>query len=263
MSRWPSDVEAQRAWVQSAAQEGDLERLALAHARVGPLEAFWVRQAPHSVAPSLLRCVARGHALPTLQQADGQSFEASASTFLSRLAALGVDLNARDGSEGQALLHDLARSSTPVLVRALLAAGADPKLRDAHGRTPLEWVMETQWSADEVGKRQALVDAGARLTRSPNSKEEPLLFGWLARPDVKAMLISTLTPCHHGDWTQPWGTHQESPVDRLKWWVQRSSGKRLEGVWAAWQALEAQHAQEALSGATGPAPSARSPGIRL
>lgn len=97
------------------------------------------------------------------------------------LVDMGVDINIQDES-GKTVLHDLADSYDELRMRIMLALGADPTLRDNHGRTPIDLTyndnirmallihgsplpshdVRTRWAAgnhDLQLKRAAIVDA--------------------------------------------------------------------------------------------------------
>jgi ankyrin repeat protein len=72
--------------------------------------------------------------------------QARTAAAVSLLAELGFDVNARAG--GKTALHDAAWDGDTSLIRALLAAGADPRLRDdAHHGTALDWANHAHQSA--------------------------------------------------------------------------------------------------------------------
>lgn len=67
------------------------------------------------------------------------------------LLAAGVNINEQD-SEGKTSLMKAARYDTnPLIINLLLSAGADPRIRDHHGRTAI----------DEIGPRRALRNSNA------------------------------------------------------------------------------------------------------
>jgi hypothetical protein len=58
---------------------------------------------------------------------------------IDQLVAAGTPVDAVDEEFGRQALRIAARNGRPASVLRLLAHGADPNLRDEHGRTPLDW----------------------------------------------------------------------------------------------------------------------------
>lgn len=86
----------------------------------------------------------------------------TARSMLDHLIRNGVDVNAVDSATGSGLtaLHAAALREHEQAVELLLAAGADPSVEDAQGRTPLEFIDELreQGSDKEFGEIIALLE---------------------------------------------------------------------------------------------------------
>ncbi len=125
-----------------AADHGFADRLELLARHGLSLESAWAAHQPNRVAeraPSPLPVIHRA-ATPAAVRA---------------AVAEGADVNARH--DGRTALHQAAFMGDAELVTALLAAGADPQVRDdAHGTTALGWA---QWARQDA-VTELLADAG-------------------------------------------------------------------------------------------------------
>ena len=105
------------------------------------------------------------------------------------LVAAGADPDARCPETGQAPLHRRACRALPAPIAALLDAGADVAARDVQGRTPLHHVTLGHCRGDVVRSVGLLIEAGADPDTLDDSGETVLD---LARQRRDAVTVSAL-----------------------------------------------------------------------
>ena len=91
----------------------------------------------------------------------------------------GADVNGR-GPDDRVPLHYAVRWGTTAQVAALLDAGADPNLANAHGNSPLHWAASRWGNADKV---RLLLGAGANVNAAASDGAPPLAYA-MNQPDV-------------------------------------------------------------------------------
>ena len=96
-------------------------------------------------------------------------------TDISRCLKAGADPNSRNILNGETPLHAAAAfSKTPVVVKALLDAGANPNARNVHAATPLHAAAVLSKNPSVVA---VLVKAGAKVTARNDFGKTPLTHG--------------------------------------------------------------------------------------
>lgn len=102
----------------------------------------------------------------------------------------GVQVFPRREFQGYTLLHMAAYYNDNPLMRELIAAGADPNLRDRVGNTPLHYTVrgEAFDSANYLASIQSLIDAGVNIN-AVNDRRESALFLSTGRFDLDLNLI--------------------------------------------------------------------------
>ena len=129
---------------------------------------------------------------------------------VARCLLLDTDPNTKD-QDGQTLLHVTARvSKTPMVVKALLDAGANPNVQNEYGQTPLHLASQLNSNPMVV---KTLLNAGADLTARDNGGRTPL--HWAASHGKTPAVVKTLldagadlngrdknggTPLHQATW---------------------------------------------------------------
>jgi len=93
----------------------------------------------------------------------------SMSVLVEALLDHGWDIN--EGTDGRTLMHHDANHGHGAKVRILLAHGADPKIKDADGRTPLHLIAARGVGLETI---RALVDAGADVNACDDGGNTPL-----------------------------------------------------------------------------------------
>ena len=101
------------------------------------------------------------------------------------LLAAGADAKVPD-NEGRTPLHWASTNENPAVIEALLAAGADPRVRDSSGATPLRWAIRHE----NVAAIEALLAAGA----DPEVLDEYALtpLQWAAKESENPAVIDVL-----------------------------------------------------------------------
>ncbi len=95
-----------------------------------------------------------------------------------------LELDARTNVGRATALHRAAYSVTPAFVRMLLAAGADPTIRDHQGKTPLDWARQRQQWEAEHGDEEEMEPAASRVA---------LLEAAMAEPERPRLLLRART----------------------------------------------------------------------
>ncbi len=107
---------------------------------------------------------------------------------LSKMDALlagGADVNEQDRAGARTALHWAAKGGNKVALEKLIAAKADPNLKDRQGRTAIWGAVET--NAELV---RYLVDNGADINIRDQINSTPLLWAaGFGRPDTVALLL--------------------------------------------------------------------------
>jgi len=95
---------------------------------------------------------------------------------VAELLIRGGNLNATN-DQGLAALHVSAASHQAAAITALLAAGADPNIKDNQGRTAAHLLLTEKWPWEGVvATLSALVKGGANLSVSDNNGKTPLHY---------------------------------------------------------------------------------------
>jgi len=162
-------------WELVRAHHGDMARLLL---EKGASTAPWPGADPE-IGPELIQAAAIGRE-PWL---------------IERLAAKGADVNLRNAHGASLLALAIENesmdpgpeSNSATTTKALLALGADPRLPDERGTTPLHWAAHNS----KLAEMELLIAAGAPLEAQTVEKATPLseAVEW-CRDDAVAILLS-------------------------------------------------------------------------
>ncbi|BDI28665.1 hypothetical protein CCAX7_007160 [Capsulimonas corticalis] len=107
------------------------------------------------------------------------------------LVECGLPVNESEKTDGMLLGQAML---FPSLVRALLAHGADPNIRDASGCTALHWLGRRK----PLETTQLLLDAGAAVDVKDDQGWTPLMRAiWCGKPDHVRLLLDHGADIHH------------------------------------------------------------------
>jgi ankyrin repeat protein len=115
------------------------------------------------------------------------------------LRAHPADINYRYDSTfvngGQSLLHYACERGDPAIVEFLLQSGADPNLKDNHGKTPIYSLLSNNANEQRLQCLDLLLNAGADLHSQDDQSEDPLFrAAQMHSPEYVSQLIAAGAP---------------------------------------------------------------------
>jgi ankyrin repeat protein len=106
---------------------------------------------------------------------------------------------------GQSLLHYACEGGDPAIVGFLLQSGADPNLKDNHGKTPIYSLLSNNANEQRLQCLDLLLNAGIDLHSQNDQSEDPLfLAAQMHSPEYVSRLLAAGAPLNQKEAKVGW-----------------------------------------------------------